>query len=69
MSSSTEDRVTELEIRSEERRADVQRLQDFVAGYEARIAALERQLKQLLEDRSNPQGDLPPADQDLPPHY
>ena len=37
-----EARVVELEIRSEERRAEVERLEEFVRGYEARIARLEK---------------------------
>ena len=55
--------ILEVQHGDDPREDDIERLQEFVAGYEARIAVLERQLKQLLEDRSNPQAELPPADQ------
>lgn len=70
MSEPIESRLVELEIRSEERREDVSRLEAFVQGYEQRIALLERQVKQLrtmIKD-GGLEG-LPPALEDLPPHY
>ncbi len=67
--SELERRLVELEIRSEERRADVERLETFVGGYEGRIQVLEaevRRLRELLTDRPEA---MPPPEEDLPPHY
>lgn len=65
-----ESRVTELEIRSEERRSDITALEEFVRGYEARIAALESEVKRLRQQMlENGVGDMPAPEDDLPPHY
>ena len=64
-----EARVMELEMRSEERVHDMDRLQRFVEGYEQRIGYLERKLRALEEAAENPAEPLPPASEDLPPHY
>jgi len=70
MSEPIESRLVELEIRSEERREDVSRLEAFVQGYEQRIALLEREVKQLRAMvREGGLEDLPPALEDVPPHY
>lgn len=60
-------RLVELEIRSEERRSDIEALQAFVAGYEQRIQRLEREIERLREQAANqPEG----LDSDeRPPHY
>jgi uncharacterized coiled-coil protein SlyX len=64
-----EQRLIELEIRSEERRAEIATLERFVRGYEARIEGLERQIERLKEQlHETPEG-LPDALDDLPPHY
>ncbi len=65
-----EQRLVELEIRSDEHRNDVARLEEFVRGYEQRIAALEAEIKllrQTLVESGN--DDLPAPEDDLPPHY
>ncbi len=64
-----EKRLMELEIRSEERREDIVRLERFVEAYEQRIKTLEGELKLMRETMSEGVEGLPPADQDLPPHY
>ena len=63
------ERVVELEIRSEERRADVERLEGFVRGYESRIQALEARIARLQDLVRNPPEQMPAPDDDLPPHY
>lgn len=69
MNEELEKRLVELEIRSEERREDVVRLERFVEAYEKRIKALESELKLMRETMTEGVEGLPPADQDLPPHY
>jgi len=63
-------RLTELEIRSEERRSDVATLEEFVRGYENRIAALETQVR-LMREQMVENGDAGERtlEDDLPPHY
>ena len=53
----------------EERREDIVRLERFVDAYEGRITALEKELKLMRETMTEAVEGLPPADQDLPPHY
>lgn len=62
-------RIVELEIRSEERRMDLNKLQLFVEGYEQRITRLEKQVADLRSMADSPAEPLPPASEDLPPHY
>ncbi len=62
-------RVVELEIRSEERRAEVVALQLFVEGYEQRITRLESVVSRLRDELESPPDAMPPPDEDLPPHY
>ncbi len=69
MNEELEKRLVELEIRSEERREDVARLERFVEAYEKRIKTLESELKLMRETMAEGVEGLPPADQDLPPHY
>ena len=69
MSDDGERRLMELEIRSEERKADIARLEESVDTYEKRVAALERTIKRMQEDKDNSTEALPPALEDLPPHY
>lgn len=64
-----EARLVELEIRSEERCHDIERLQGFVQGYEQRIARLEKKLKELHSLAESPSEAMPPPSEDLPPHY
>ncbi len=64
-----EARIMELEIRSEERVHDLERLQRFVEGYEQRIGYLERKLTALQEAAENPAEPMPHPTEDLPPHY
>jgi uncharacterized coiled-coil protein SlyX len=64
-----EARLVELEIRSEERCHDIERLQRFVEGYEQRIARLETELKELRSLAESPSEAMPPPSEDLPPHY
>ena len=64
-----EGRLIELELRSEERRSDNERLEAFVRGFENRISRLERRIEQLVEQLQNPPGELPAPEEDLPPHY
>ncbi|MCP4867701.1 MAG: hypothetical protein GY898_03170 [Proteobacteria bacterium] len=69
MSDEIERRLMELEIRSEERKADIARLEESVDTYEKRVAALELVIKRMQEDKDNTTEALPPALEDLPPHY
>lgn len=62
-------RVMELELRSEERREEILRLQAFVSAYESRIDALEAQVRSLGERLRNPAEAMPSAEDDRPPHY
>ena len=62
-------RIMELEIRSEERVHDVERLQTFVEGYERRISLLEKSLVDLHAVSENPAESMPQPSEDLPPHY
>jgi len=64
-----EARLVELELRSEERRADTRQLEEFVAGFEQRIRILENQVDALKKQFDNPLDELPPSSEDLPPHY
>ncbi|MEE2830314.1 MAG: SlyX family protein [Myxococcota bacterium] len=64
-----EARIIELEIRSEERREELETLQGFVQGYEQRIRSLERELAALRTMAESPVEPLPPASEDIPPHY
>lgn len=64
-----EQRLVELEIRSEERREDVSRLESFVRAYEGRILALEAELRRLRDLVTNPPDAMPAPEDDLPPHY
>jgi len=64
-----ERRIMELEIRSEEQLADMRRLQESVAAYEDRIDLLERRIKRMQDAAENEPADMPPALEDLPPHY
>ena len=64
-----EARLIELEVRSEERRADVDRLEEFVRGFENRIARLEQRVVSLHERIENQPDDMPTPTEDLPPHY
>jgi len=65
-----EQRLIELEIRSDEHRNDVARLEEFVRGYEARIVALEGEIKLLRQTLvENGIDDMPAPEDDLPPHY
>jgi uncharacterized coiled-coil protein SlyX len=66
---SLEARLIELEVRSEERRADNERLDDFVRGFENRIARIEKRLANLSEHLENPPDEMPTPAEDLPPHY
>jgi uncharacterized coiled-coil protein SlyX len=64
-----ENRIMEVEIRSEERLVEIQKLEGFVSAYEGRIGTLEasfRRMKSLLDE---PAEAMPPALEDLPPHY
>jgi uncharacterized coiled-coil protein SlyX len=67
--SALEARLVELEIRSEERCHDIQRLQRFVEGYEQRIGQLEKELTELRVLAESPSEAMPPPSEDLPPHY
>ncbi len=69
LSEANEQRLVELEMRSEERRRDCERLEAFVRAYESRIEALESELHRMRELLHSPIDGLPPADEDLPPHY
>jgi uncharacterized coiled-coil protein SlyX len=62
-------RIMELEIRSEERKHDVERLQTFVEGYERRVSLLEKSLADLRSLAENPAEAMPKPGEDLPPHY
>jgi uncharacterized coiled-coil protein SlyX len=64
-----ESRLIELEVRSEERRADNQRLEEFVRGFENRLARLERAVTNLSAQLENPPEEMPAPIEDLPPHY
>gem|GEM_PF-1608358 len=64
-----EQRLIELEVRSEERRADNQRLEEFVRGFENRLARLERAVTNLTAQLENPPEEMPAPIEDLPPHY
>jgi len=64
-----EQRLVELEMRSEERRMDCERLETFVRAYESRIESLESELSRMRELLQTPLDGPPPADEDLPPHY
>lgn len=66
---SLESRCMELELRSEEGKAEVARLQDFVGAYERRISRLERQLDELKQRVENPPDSMPSPAEDAPPHY
>ena len=66
---SLEKRLVELEVRSEERRADNERLEEFVRGFENRIARMEKRLADLTEHLENPPDEMPAPAEDLPPHY
>ena len=69
MSDELESRLIELEIRSEERREDMLRLEEFVQGYEGRIAALEGQINTLRSMVTEGLEDMPSLEDDKPPHY
>lgn len=64
-----ERRIMELELRSEERRDEIARLEGFISGYEERVARLERALQGLHERLASPAEPMPSASEDLPPHY
>ncbi len=64
-----EARLMEVEIRSEERIAEIRRLEAFVGGYEDRIRTLEASLKRMKSLLEEPADDMPPALEDVPPHY
>jgi uncharacterized coiled-coil protein SlyX len=64
-----EARLVELEIRSEERCHDIERLQRFVEGYEQRVTRLEKELRELRSLAETPSEAMPPPSEDLPPHY
>ena len=66
---SLEARIMELEIRSEERVHDLERLQAFVEGYERRISLLEKNIGDLQAMSENPAEPMPKPSDDLPPHY
>ena len=48
---------------------DIARLEESVDTYEKRVAALELVIKRMQEDKDNTTEALPPALEDLPPHY
>lgn len=62
-------RLIELEVRSEERRADNQRLEEFVRGFENRLTRLEKAVMNLSVQLENPPEEMPAPTEDLPPHY
>jgi len=64
-----EARLVELEVRSEERRADTRQLEEFVGAFESRIRSLERQVDALKKQFENPPEELPSSSEDPPPHY
>ena len=64
-----ESRLMEVEIRSEERLADLQKLERFVAGYESRIRSLEANLQSMQALLEEPADEMPAPLEDLPPHY
>jgi uncharacterized coiled-coil protein SlyX len=64
-----DDRLIELEIRSEEQRAEIARLEAFLRGYEARVAGLERDLAELRAALRTGAEPLPLPDDEKPPHY
>lgn len=69
MSDDLEKRLIELEMRSEERREDIVRLERFVEAYEQRITALEGELKLMRATMTEGLEPMGPADQERPPHY
>jgi uncharacterized coiled-coil protein SlyX len=69
VSDAIEARLVELEVRSEERRADTRQLEEFVGAFETRIRSLEKQVDALKTQLENPPEELPPSSEDLPPHY
>ena len=64
-----EARLVELELRSEERRADMQKTDEFVRAFENRIHRMEKQLDSLKKLLENPPEAMPAPAEDLPPHY
>ena len=64
-----EARLVELELRSEERRADTAQLDEFVRAFEGRLRALENRVESLKKLLENPPEAMPAASEDLPPHY
>lgn len=64
-----ERRIMELELRSEERREEIARLQGFISAYEARVSHLEQELESMHERMRSPAEAMPAAGDDLPPHY
>jgi uncharacterized coiled-coil protein SlyX len=64
-----ERRIMELEIRSEERRDEIARLESFIHGYENRVASLEGRVNALAERAKNPAEPLPAPEDERPPHY
>lgn len=64
-----EARLIELELRSEERRAEMQKIDEFVRAFENRIHRMEKQLDSLKKLLENPPEAMPAPSEDLPPHY
>ncbi len=64
-----ETRLMEVEIRSEERLAEIRKLESFVGGYEDRIRALEAGLRRMRSLLEEPAEEMPEALEDVPPHY
>jgi len=62
-------RLMELEIRSEERRAEVARMDEFVTAFDGRIRALEKEVQALRALLDNPPDQSPAAGDEKPPHY
>jgi uncharacterized coiled-coil protein SlyX len=64
-----ESRLMEVEIRSEERIAEIQKLEQFVAAYESRIRTMEAKFRHMQSLLEEPADEMPAALDDLPPHY
>jgi uncharacterized coiled-coil protein SlyX len=63
------DRLTSLEIHLAELRRDMERLEEFVRAYEARISAVEKEIGRLKERVETPSPEMREPEDDLPPHY
>ncbi|HCP47281.1 MAG TPA: hypothetical protein DIU15_14665 [Deltaproteobacteria bacterium] len=62
-------RIVELEMRSEEGKAEVARMEEFVTAFDGRIRSLEKEVRSLRRLLEDPPDNPPAPGEEKPPHY